>query len=139
VQYTEQEIADKVATLKAVNQVIFDNTSKLGGTTLLHLWFIDTVEERILDSKSDFPSWVMKKSMDQILSLYFEQDRFFTLHYGYEDNSEAITEWLLENKCMVSVDDVEDDSDIYTDFDSTRDLVADHEQTRMADAEMGDL
>jgi hypothetical protein len=128
-QYTEEQIADKVATLKAVNQVVSDNSVKLGSLTLLHLWFADTVEERILDSKGDYPSWVMKKSMDQILSLYFEQDRFFTLMYGYEDNSEAITDWLLENGCMVNVDEE----------DSTRDLVADHEQTRMADAEMGDL
>jgi hypothetical protein len=108
-QFTEEQIADKVATLKAVNQVITDNSVKLGGTTLLHLWFIDTVEDRILDSKSDFPSWVFKKSMDQILSLYFEQDRFFSLLYGYEDNSEAIDAWLLETGCMVNVEDVEEE------------------------------
>lgn len=128
-QYTEEQIADKVATLKAVNQVIFDNRLKLG-MPLLDLWFIDTVEERILDSKGDYPSWVMKKSMDQILSLYFEQDVFFSLMYGYDQNSEEITDWLIKNGCMVDVDE---------DQDSTRDLVADHEQTRMADAEMGDL
>jgi len=108
-QYTEQEVAEKVMTLKALNQVVADNSVKLGGTTLLHLWFIDTVEDRILDSKSDFPSWVFKKSMDQILSLYFEQDRFFSLLYGYEDNSEAIDAWLLETGCMVNVEDVEEE------------------------------
>lgn len=107
-QYTEQEVAEKVMRLKALNQVVADNSVKIGGLTLLHLWFIDTVEDRITDSKSDLPSWVMKKSMDQILSLYFEQDRFFTLMYGYEDNSEAIDKWLLENGCMVNVDDVEE-------------------------------
>ena len=108
-QYTEQEVAEKVIRLKALNQVVADNSVKLGGTTLLHLWFIDTVEDRILDSKSDFPSWVFKKSMDQILSLYFQEDRFFSLHYGYEDNSEAIDAWLLKNECMVNVDDVEEE------------------------------
>jgi hypothetical protein len=107
-QHTEEQIADKVATLKAVNQVVADNSVKLGSLALLHLWFADTVEDRILDSKSDCPSWVMKKSMDQILSLYFEQDKFFTLMYGYEDNSEAIDSWLLETGCMVNVDDVEE-------------------------------
>jgi hypothetical protein len=108
-QFTEEQVADKVATLKALNQVVADSTIKLGGLNLLHLWFIDTVEDRIQDSKSDLPSWVMKKSMDQILSLYFEQDKFFTLMYGYEDNSEAIDKWLLDTGCMVDIDSVQEE------------------------------
>jgi hypothetical protein len=53
--------------------------------------------------------------------------------YGYEDNAEAITEWLIKSNCMVDIDDIEEEED------SSRDLAADHEQTRMADAEMGDI
>ena len=106
-QYTEEQIADKVATLKAVNQVVSDNSVKLG-MPLLDLWFIDTVQERIEDANGEFPSWVMKKSMDQILSLYFEQDVFFSLMYGYEQNSDEITDWLIKNDCMITVYDEEE-------------------------------
>lgn len=104
-KYTENQIAEKVSALKAVNQVLSDNSVRLGSLSILHLWFIDSVEDRIIDSASKWPSYVMKKSLDEILKLYFEQDIFFTLMYGYEDNSEAIDSWLIKNECMALVDE----------------------------------
>lgn len=104
-QHTPEQIAEKVQALKAVNQVLFDNSVKLGGMNLLHLWFIDTVEDRILDSAGKYPSWIMKKSLDQILTIYFEQDIFFSLMYGYDQNSEEITDWLIKNDCMADVEE----------------------------------
>lgn len=125
---------EKALDLKALSQAVSDFASKHSeSSVLLDLWFIDTVEDRIQDSTSEFPSWKMKKSLDEILNLYYQEGVFFSLMYGYEDNSEEINNWLIKNDCMVDVDDVEEDEE------SPRDLVADHEQTRMADAEMGDL
>ena len=125
-------ISEKVLDLKALGQAVSDFSSKHSESlVILDLWFLDTVEDRILDSSSEFPSWKMKKSLDEILDLYYREGVLFSLMYGYEDNAEAINEWLIKSNCMVDVDDVEEDS--------SRDLVADHEQTLSADAEMGDI
>jgi hypothetical protein len=127
-------ISEKVADLKALGQAVSDFSSKHSeSSVLLDLWFLDTVEDRIIDSGSELPSWKMKKSLNEILDLYYQEGVFFSLMYGYEDNAEAITEWLIKSNCMVDIDDIEEEED------SSRDLVADHEQTRMADAEMGDI
>ena len=102
-------LSEKVADIKALGQCVSDFSAKhKESSVLLDLWFLDTVEDRIVDSKSDCPSYVMKKSLDEILNYYFEKNVLFTLQYGYEDNSEAINDWLIENGFMGLVDDEEE-------------------------------
>lgn len=91
----------------------------------------DVCQEKCQENEKSF-DWLCTKVLEIIPTATFEQDNDgqIVIYTGLEEDSTGTVKKLNS--------DEEDDSDIYTE-EVSRDLVSDHEQTRMADAEMGDL
>lgn len=88
--------------------LITDYTKKVGRPGISDLMTLDILIDM---NETDGDEYLWLTTPDEVLQHMVDNSELFTVEYGWEDMSEAIREYLLENNFIKSLDEVEEEEE----------------------------
>lgn len=107
---TSDQALNWLADVKALDQYVSDFNVRHPkmGDPINALYVLDKITSVIADSQTDYRSYEMLATEDEILLAFYkmktETTQYFSLEYGWESFDEQVIDWLVESNLVKVVD-----------------------------------